>query len=143
MKIGQFIVAAILTLAALPARAETIEISDDTGGSLADYTARWAAHRRDGVRVRIAGPCNSECTMLLGQIPRDRICVTPEASLGFRRADLSATTAALWKSYPTDIKLWITEHGGLTQDVSWMRAPDVYRYFNKCTDAHSSFSVVK
>jgi len=143
MKIDQFIVAAILALAALPVRAETIEISDDRGGRLADYTMGWATHRREGVRVRIAGPCHSECTMLLGQIPRDRICVTPEASFRFHLADMPATTAALWKSYPTDIKLWISERGGLTQDVFWMRAPDGYRFFNKCVDAHSSFSVVK
>jgi hypothetical protein len=141
MNIGKVIVAATLTFAALPVRAETIEISDDRGGRLAEYAMRWATHRWEG--VRIAGPCHSECTMLLGQIPCDHICVTPEASFGFRLADMPATTAALWKSYPTDIKLWISEHGRLTQDVFWMRAPDVYRFFSKCVDAHSSFSVVK
>lgn len=103
MKIGKVIIAATLTFAALPVRAETIEIFDDRGGHPADYAMRWATHRRNGVHVRIAGPCHSECTMLLGQIPRDRICVTPEASFGFHRADVPATTAVLWKSYPTDI----------------------------------------
>jgi len=132
MKVGRFIVAAFLFAGMLPASAETIEVVYDNGGRLGDYTARWAMYRREGAHVRVAGPCYSECTMLLGQIPRQRICVTPEASFGFHLADLPATTAALWKAYPTDIKAWISEHGGLTEEFLLLQAPDVQRFFPNC-----------
>ena len=87
---------------------------------------------RQGTNVRIAGPCQSACTLLLGHIPRDRICVTPEASFGFQLAVMPQATAVLWRAYPTDIKAWISEHGGLTRDFIRLQAPDIYRFFRPC-----------
>lgn len=116
----------------LSARAETIDVSDNHGGSVAQYDARWAAHAREGASVRIVGPCQSACTVLLGHIPRSRICVTPAASFGFHLAHLQQATATLWNAYPADIKAWIKAHGGLSADFIWMRAPDTFRYFQKC-----------
>lgn len=124
--------ACLLALAALPARAETIDVSDDHGGSVAQYDARWAGLAARSVNVRIVGPCQSACTVLLGHIPRGRICVTPQASFGFHLAHLPQMTAVLWSAYAGDIKAWITAHGGLQRDFIWMRAPDIYRYFHKC-----------
>jgi hypothetical protein len=127
-----FILAVLLLGAALPARAETIDVYDNHGGRVAAYNARWAALGRRGVSVRIVGPCQSACTVLLGHIPRSRICVTPQASFGFHLAHLPQATATLWSAYAPDIKAWINRHGGLTRDFIWMRAPDTYRYFHKC-----------
>lgn len=107
-------------------------MSDNHGGSVAEYSAHWADLARKGVNVRIVGPCQSACTVLLGHIPRSRICVTPEASFGFHLAHLSSATAALRSAYSSDITAWINAHGGLKQDFIWMRAPDTYRYFHKC-----------
>src|SRR6185437_4716691 len=101
-------------VAALPARAETIEVSDSHGGSVAQYDARWAGLAARGVNVRIVGPCQSACTVLLRHIPRSRICVTPNASFGFHKARLATATATLWSGYAADIKGWINKHGGLT-----------------------------
>lgn len=115
-----------------PSRAETIDIRNDHGGQTAEYTARWAQYRREGLSVRIAGSCESECTMILGHVSRDRICVTPEARLGFRLAAAPAGTARLWKSYPTDIKVWVMRNGGLAREALWLRAPEVYRFFRIC-----------
>jgi hypothetical protein len=112
--------------------AETIDVSDDHGGSVAEYDARWAALGARGVDVRIVGPCQSACTVLLGHIPRTKICVTPEASFGFHLAHLQSATATLWNAYPADIQDWINQHGGLKPDFIWMRAPDTYRFFKKC-----------
>jgi hypothetical protein len=80
----------------------------------------------------IVGPCQSACTVLLGHIPRSRICVTPEASFGFHLAKRADATATLRRAYAADITGWINAHGGLTQDFIWTRAPDTYRYFKKC-----------
>jgi hypothetical protein len=114
------------------ARAETIDVSDDHGGSVAAYDSEWSQNAARGVSVRIVGPCQSACTVLLGHIPRNRICVTPDASFGFHLAHLPAATATLWASYQPDIRAWIQRHGGLTSEFIWMRAPDVFHYFKKC-----------
>lgn len=129
------VAAAIAALIVWPSQAETVDIIYDRGGSIGNYAARWAQYRRDGVHVRIAGPCESECTMVLGHLNRDHICVTPEASFGFRLADLPGGTAALWKSYPTDIKVWLSRHGGLTHEFIRLQAPELYRFLHRCDEA--------
>ena len=132
MRAASILPAILLALAALPARAESIDISDNHGGSVMAYDARWAAYAARGVDVRIIGPCQSACTVLLGHIPRQKICVTPQASFGFHLANKPQATATLEQGYAPDIKAWIGQHGGLTHDFIWMRAPDTYRYFHKC-----------
>jgi hypothetical protein len=132
MEKSHFLIAALLCVAALTAHAETIDVSDDHGGRVAEYDATWATHARNGASVRIVGPCQSACTVLLRHIPRSRICVTPQASFGFHQAHLAQATATLWSGYPADIKGWINQHGGLQKDFIWMKAPDVYRFFKKC-----------
>jgi len=123
---------AFLFVAASAAWAETIDVSDSHGGIVADYDARWAGLAAQGVDVRIVGPCQSACTVLLGHIPRSRICVTPAASFGFHLAQTAKSTATLWGAYDGEIQSWITQHGGLTSQFIWMRAPDTYRFFHKC-----------
>jgi hypothetical protein len=122
----------ILTFIALPAQAETIDVFDNHGGRVVQYTARWAELAQRGVSVRIVGPCQSACTVLLGHIPRSRICVTPQARFGFHLARLPQATATLWNAYAPDIRAWINKRGGLQQDFIWMGAPDIYRYFRRC-----------
>lgn len=131
MKFAIVAIAATLCLANV-ARAETVDVSDDHGGRVTEYDARWAGLAARGVSVRIVGPCQSACTVLLGHIPRSRICVTGAASFGFHLANLPAATATLWAAYQGDIRAWINAHGGLTHEFIWMRAPDTYRYFKKC-----------
>jgi hypothetical protein len=126
------VLALSIVLATLPARAETIDVYDNHGGSVAQYDARWAAQAARGVSVRIVGPCQSACTVLLGHIPRNRICVTPQARFGFHLARLPQATTTLWNAYPADIKAWINQRGGLTHSFIWMGAPDVFRFFRRC-----------
>ena len=114
------------------AAAETINVSDDHGGSVAAYSQRWKGLAARGVNVRIVGKCQSACTVLLGYIPRSRICVTPAASFGFHLAHRPDMTAVLWNAYAADIRSWIKAHGGLETQLKWMSAPDTYRYFHKC-----------
>jgi hypothetical protein len=132
MKTKSFLIAFALTLAGLPAHAETIDVNDAHGGRVTAYDARWAELGRRGVSVRIVGPCQSACTVLLAHIPRKRICVTPQARFGFHLAHRADATATLWNAYAPDIKGWIKAHGGLSGEFIWMGAPDIYRYFRKC-----------
>jgi hypothetical protein len=116
----------------VPARAETIDVSDDHGGSVAEYNARWAELAARGVDVRVIGPCQSACTVLLAHIPLNRICVTEQAAFGFHLAKRADATATLWAGYNGGIRSWINARGGLTADLKWMRAPDIYRFFRRC-----------
>lgn len=122
----------ILALGTSAARAETVYISDDHGGLLSAYQMQWATLGSQGVKVRIAGPCVSACTVLLGYIPRKSICVTSSASLGFHLATTDYATRDLLSAYPADLRLWIEQHGGLTFQLMWLQAPDIYRFFRRC-----------
>lgn len=131
--------AALLSVTVLPmpaavsqGKGRTIDVYDNHGGSVAAYNARWARLKRQGVKVRIVGPCQSACTILLRHIPRRDICVTPAASFGFHMAKLPDMTKLLWSGYAGDIRGWINQRGGLTPDFKWMSAPDTYRFFKKC-----------
>src|SRR6478672_12685716 len=61
-------------------------ITRDHGGLVDQYKVKYAAIRDRGERVIIDGVCNSACTLVLGIVPLNRICVTPRASLGFHTA---------------------------------------------------------
>src|SRR5262249_56072050 len=52
-------------------------------GRVDAYLAAFARVRQSGERVIIDGPCLSACTLVLSTIPRNRICVTRRAVLGF------------------------------------------------------------
>ncbi len=132
MRFPVLVAGAVLLISCTSATAETIDVYDNHGGRVADYNARWAGLAARGVSVRIVGPCQSACTVLLGHIPRNRICVTPKASFGFHLARLPAATETLRRAYAPDITAWINRRGGLTNTFIWLRTPDIYRYFKKC-----------
>lgn len=134
MRVRLGVLALMIVMLLLPAvtDAETIDVSDNHGGRVADYDTRWAGLAGRGVRVRVVGPCQSACTVLLGHIPRRNICVTPRGAFGFHTAHRADATATLWAAYASDIKQWIEQHGGLKPTFIWMRAPDTYRFFKRC-----------
>jgi hypothetical protein len=68
--------------AMLPARAD-LRIVSSPGGAVDAYLEVFARVRQSGERVVIDGPCLSACTLVLSTIPRNRICVTRRAVLGF------------------------------------------------------------
>src|ERR1700758_2668557 len=117
--------ATIFLLFALAPASSTVRIGNDGGGQIGAYLAKYRALRASGERVEIDGACASACTMLLGIVPRNRICVTPRASLVFHSAwDAQADQAIaadgnriLWSSYPESVRQWIKRHGGLRDHV--------------------------
>src|SRR5258705_8742366 len=112
-------------LAAAPARAD-LHIIRDHGGYVDDYKAKYQRIHDRHERVIIDGICNSACTLVLGIVPMNKICVTPRASLGFHQAyydkavtlGIKITTAAgtsdLMSYYPDTVKDWIRRNGGPT-----------------------------
>ena len=136
-------VAAFLIAGARSAVAD-VTISNDPGGRIGTYIHKFEALRQSGQRVIVTGTCSSACTMLLGIIPRNRICATPAAVFQFHTAwDLSpagrqivsaAGNRILWSKYPADIRGWISQHGGLGEEVISLSGPALARMVPACKD---------
>lgn len=132
--------AAIFLISGIAAASAGVRISEDTGGRIGDYVAKYRAMRSSGERVEIDGTCASACTMLLGSIPRSRICVTPGARLVFHSAWDPAGDGAvaadgnriLWSSYPESVRRWIRRHGGLRSRTITLGWPEVTSMFAPC-----------
>lgn len=120
------------SLAGSPVAAETIDVSNDPGGFMGQHDTRWRSRAARGVNVRISGMCASACTILLHHIPREKICVTSAARLGFHTASQFSGTNQLLDYYPADIRAYIFKRGGLSADMMWLTAPDIFKYFRKC-----------
>ena len=69
----------LLVAAATPARAE-LHITRDHGGYVEEYKVKYKRVRDKGERVIIDGICNSACTLVLGIVPMNKICVTDRKS---------------------------------------------------------------
>ena len=132
MRTLQTLLIIVGSLAVSFARAETVEITGDYGGLVYWYQLKWEKLASRGVDVRIVGPCLSACTVLVGYIPRERICVTSNGSLGFHMATENSVTYRLLTIYPPDIRSWIDQHGGLSWNILWLQAPALYRFFRRC-----------
>ncbi|MEH2545481.1 hypothetical protein V1283_002126 [Bradyrhizobium sp. AZCC 2262] len=97
----------------------TVRIVDDSGGRIGTYVDRYEGVRVSGERVIIDGYCASACTIVLGAIPHDRICVTSRARLGFhaawnpgpngRRITNPEATQSLYSMYPFEVQHWIDQ----------------------------------
>jgi hypothetical protein len=121
----------------------TVRISDDHGGQIGKYLTKFKALRASGERVIIDGTCASACTMILGVIPRNRICVTPRAVLEFHSAWMpgsdgnqvsSAGNRYLWANYPSDVRKWINQHGGLGLQIIYLRGAELAAMYASCGD---------
>src|SRR5690349_1252002 len=120
----------------------TVRISGDVGGQIGPYLDRLAALRNAGERIVIDGPCLSACTLVLGVIPRNRICVTARAQLGFHAAwhpgengrpvFSRGGTKLLMDTYPPQVKRWIASRGGLSQQMMYLRGHELTSMYPTC-----------
>ncbi len=139
---GLLLAVVLLATYAIPASA-TMRISEDRGGQIGHYLQAFAVLRSSGEQVIIDGQCLSACTLVLGMIPRSRICATPRAVFGFHAAWLpdsdgrpvtsSLGTRELWKVYPRQVRRWINRHGGLSRQMIYLRGRDLYQFVPSCT----------
>jgi hypothetical protein len=134
------VLAALSLMVGLAPAAATVRIANDTGGQIGPYLAKYRALKASGERVEIDGTCASACTMLLGIVPRNRICVTPRASLVFHSAwDTQGDQAVsadgnriLWSTYPESLRRWIRSHGGLHSQTITLSGPELAAMFSAC-----------
>ncbi len=149
MKLVTWLLAAILLFAGVGASHAVVRIADDRGGRIGTYVDRYQDLRSSGEAVIIDGLCASACTIVLGAIPRDRICVTSHATLGFHAAwDFGANgraitnpeaTQMLYSMYPSPIRRWISRRGGLTPRMIFLRGRELQTMYKPCyLDAQAS-----
>ena len=130
-----------IAISVTPAFAE-VRIESSSGGVVGNYLELFSRVRRSGERVVIDGPCLSACTLVLSTIPRNRICVTPRAILGFHAPAIidqeghsyrsREATKAVMASYPPSVQAWIKRHGGLKQDLIYLRGRDLAALYRRC-----------
>ena len=131
-----------LVLLVIPPASADLRILSSPGGLVGDYLATFARVRQTGARVIIDGPCLSACTLVLSTIPRNRICVTRRAVLGFhapqwvdRRGHTSRApeaTRVVINSYPAGVRAWIKKRGGLTQNLIYLRGRELSALYPRC-----------
>ncbi len=149
MKLVTGILAAVLLLAGVGASHAVIRISEDRGGRIGTYVDRYQSLRGSGETVVIDGLCASACTIVLGAVPRDKICVTSRASLGFHAAwDPGAggrpitnreATQMLYEMYPSSIRRWISRRGGLKPRMIFLQGRELANMYRPCyLDAQAS-----
>lgn len=149
MKFVTVLLAAVLLMAGVGVSHAVVRISDDRGGRIGTYVDKYQELRASGEQVMIDGLCASACTIVLGAVPRDRICVTPRANLGFHAAwDFGANgrtitnpeaTQMLYSMYPAQIKRWINLRGGLTPRMIFLRGRQLTTMYRPCyLDAQAS-----
>jgi hypothetical protein len=136
--------AAALALSVMTDASATMRIGDDVGGRIGAYVDQYMAARNSGERVVIDGVCLSACTLVLGIVPRNRICVTRRATLGFHAAWMpgpegrpvpsAVGTQALWEIYPTHVRRWIKARGGLSSKMKFLRGRELMAMYPECPD---------
>jgi hypothetical protein len=142
MKFAKIALVAFLIVAGISAAQAAVRIADDRGGRIGNYLDKYEALRTSGQTVMIDGECLSACTIVLGTISHDRICVTPNASLGFHAAyDMggngravtnTAATRMLYSHYPSQVRHWIAARGGLKSQMIFLQGRELLGMYRPC-----------
>jgi hypothetical protein len=132
----------VITLAGVRASDAAVRIREDRGGRIGTYVDKYKGLRSSGEMVIIDGSCVSACTIVLGSVPSDKICVTPRARLGFHAAwnpgskgreitDAEATQH-LYSMYPSEVRRWIDERGGLSRRMIFLSGRALAAMYRPC-----------
>jgi hypothetical protein len=120
-----------------------VRVTNDPGGEISAYVAKFHDMRASGEHLVIDGPCLSACTLFTAFLPRSQVCVTPRALLGFHAASYyddarrslvptRAGTRLVMRLYPRAIRSWIQRHGGLTPRIIALRGRELAGLVNAC-----------
>jgi hypothetical protein len=139
--IVRVLLAAAIIVLGLPASAD-VRILASPGGQIGPFLELFSAVRQSGERVVIDGPCLSACTLVLMSVPRQRVCVTPRAVLGFhaassrdfygRRVWEPEATGVVLAAYPPRIREWIVRRGGLSSRLLLLRGRELAAMYPRC-----------
>src|ERR1700679_3799861 len=134
---------ALATALGLGTAASHVRITNDPGGEVSAYVRKFQEVRASGERIVIDGPCLSACTLLTGLVPRDHVCVTSRAVLGFHAAsyydDASRSlvptregSRVVMRLYPAEIRSWISRHGGLRPQLITLHGSELSALYPTC-----------
>jgi hypothetical protein len=133
--------AAVTFAAAAPVSAD-VRILQSPGGQVGPFLQLFETLSQSGERIVIDGPCLSACTLVLMTVPRQRICVTPRAILGFHAATSRdfygravaepEATGVVLSAYPPRIRQWIVRHGGLSSRLLLLRGRELAAMYPRC-----------
>jgi hypothetical protein len=145
MRVSAVVLGAVLVAAAASPSLSAVRITSDPGGQIGPYMAKLDALRSSGQSVIIDGSCLSACTMVLGVIPRDRLCVTNRARLGFhaawrlnevgRQVTSPDGTELLMSTYPQPVRDWIARRGGLSPRLIYLTGNELASMYQVCQQA--------
>jgi hypothetical protein len=134
--------AAVITFAGVGASDAVVRIAQDRGGRIATYVEKFQGVRSSGEMVIIDGFCASACTIVLGSVPHERICVTSRARLGFhaawdpgsngRKIVNTEATQSLYLMYPSEVRHWIDQRGGLTPHMIFLGGRELAALYRPC-----------
>ena len=144
MRVTALLLGATIAALTVSSASALVRIKADSGGQIGPYLENLMVLRKSGERVAIDGPCLSACTMVLGVIPRERICVTSRARLGFHAAwnpdqrgqPVTSQTATkfLMDIYPEHVRTWIKSRGGLTRRLMILSGPELAAMYQTCPE---------
>ena len=151
MRLATWLLAVVLLLIGMAPSHAVVRIADDRGGRIGTYVDKYQDLRSSVEAVIIDGLCASACTIVLGAVPHDKICVTSHATLGFHAAwDFGANgraitnpeaTQMLYSMYPSRVRRWIAARGGLTPRMIFLRGKQLMSMYRPCyLDAQASSS---
>lgn len=111
----------LLALSGANAVKTIVVITNDVGGYLDQYEAKWREIAANGNPVEIRGMCQSACTMITGIVPKERICVGGKGYLSFHQAQWHGNpnrpspsgTRWMYDHYSPEVQGWITAKGGV------------------------------
>jgi hypothetical protein len=95
-----------------------------------------------GLKAMSDGLCASACTLVLGTVAHNKICVTSRATLGFHAAydfGIDGRTIAnpeatmmLYSMYPAPVRQWIAARGGLAPQMLFLRGQELQAMYRPC-----------
>src|ERR1700726_3374699 len=142
MKSLTTLLATTTLLAGIGASDAAVRIVEDAGGRIGTYVDKYQGVRSSGEIVIIDGYCASACTIVLGAVPHDKICVTSRAKLGFHAAwDLGSNgrkmtnpeaTRTLYSMYPFEVRHWIDQRGGLSPHMIFLSGRELAAMYRPC-----------
>jgi hypothetical protein len=142
MRFRGLLFCAAMLASGITSASATMRIAEDRGGQIGHYLQAFGMLRSSGERVVVDGNCLSACTLVLGLIPRSKVCATPRARFGFHAAWMPDSdgrpitspmgTQALWNIYPTQVRRWISKNGGLSRKMIYLQGNDLDGIVSSC-----------
>ena len=123
MKLLTGLLASVLLLAGVGTSHAVVRIADDLGGAIGTYVDKYQGLRTSGETVIIDGLCAAAWDYGAN----GRAVTNPDA------------TRCLYSLYPSQVRRWISQRGGLTPRLIFLRGKQLQAMYKPCyLDAQAS-----